>query len=376
MDTMRPANKFGRTNWDPINLPESEFQGRIQTLQKELQKSGLDILFLFGAGEYGGNAAYITNNMTNLTAVPAVGDILIFHVGNSRELPAIKYTTWVKEVRFTSNMVKDAVAYLKEKNLFPSNVGLAGLKQNMAVAQYQAFVEALQPCRIVDFTMEMANLRMTKSVREIDQMLRSSRIIKKLFAYLGETLPKPMDEKQLEAVIQRFVRNEGAEDCRILFGRTRNGEWSLRPYEPGPLFSGENISIYLAVQWERYWSESIRTFQIGPAGLVAPPPSNAQALYRNLLQGLKPGKTIGQFYQETLDQSKKSQTRYILEHGLGNGIGLDIQELPNVKADDATILKEGMCLGSHVAIKDPAQGIVMLGDTVCVAKDSPVILTE
>ena len=44
MDTMRPANKFGRTNWDPINLPESEFQGRIQTLQKELQKSGLDIL--------------------------------------------------------------------------------------------------------------------------------------------------------------------------------------------------------------------------------------------------------------------------------------------------------------------------------------------
>ena len=373
---MRPANKFGRTNWDPINLPESEFQGRIKALQKELQKSGLDVLFLFGGGEYGGNAAYITNNLTNLTAVPAAGDILIFHVGNSRELPAIKYTTWVKEVRFTSNVVSDAVAYLKEKNLFPGSVGLAGLKQNMAIAQYQSFVEALKPCRIVDYTLDMANLRMAKSVREIDQMKRASRISKKLFDYFGETLPKPMDEKQLEAVIQRFVRNEGAEDCRILFGRTRNGDWSVRPYEPGPLFSGESLSIYLAVQWERYWSECIRTLQIGPAGLVTPPPGSAQAMYHNLLQGLKPGKTIGQFYQETLAELKKSKVECLLDYGLGNGIGLDIQELPNIKADDATILKEGVCLGFHAAIKDPTQGIVMLGDTVCLAKDGPEILTE
>jgi Xaa-Pro aminopeptidase len=373
---MRPANKFGRTNWDPINLPESEFQSRIRTLQKELQKSGLDILFLFGANEYGGNAAYLTNNLTNLTAVPAVGDVFIFHVGNSRELPAIKYTTWVKEVRFTSNMVKDVVAYLNEKNLFPSTIGLAGFKQNMAIAQYQSLMEALKPCRIVDFTQEMANLRSVKSVREIDQMRRASRIIKRLFTYLGENLPKKMDEKELEAVIQRFVRNEGGEDCRVLFGRNRSGDWSLRPYEEAPLFSGESISIYVAVQWERYWSECVRTLQVGPAGLVSPPPGNAQAIYHNLLQGLKPGNTFGQFYQETLAQLKKGKAECLLGYGMGNGIGLDLQEFPRIAADEASPLKEGMCLGFHMAIKDPAQGTVMLGDTVCLSQEGLQRLTE
>ncbi len=372
---MRPANKRGRTNWDPINMPESEFQEHIQKLQSILRKSSLDVVFLYGGNEFGGNTAYITNNASGLTAVPASGDVLIFHVGGSRELPAIKYTTWVKEVRFTNNMVNDAVAYLTEKNLFPSPVGLAGLKQNMAIPQYQSFVEALKPCRIVDFTPEMANLRFVKSVRETDQMRRSSRIIKRAFDHLGETLPKKMDEKQLEAVIERFARNDGAEDVRLLFGKVRGGEWGLRPAEETPIFSGENISIYLAIQFERYWSESIRTFKIESNGLAQLPAGDAQALYHRLLQGLKPGKTISQFYKETVAEIKKSKIEYNLDYGLGQGIGLDLQEFPNISSEEATLLQEGMCLAFHIALKDKASGELMLGDTVCLSKDGPMPLT-
>ena len=123
METMRPALKSGRDVWDKINLPESEFQQRLQRIRDEMVKEGIDVLLLYGrAPDHCGDLCYVSNFTVKLArfdaiiAIPQKDEVLLFCGGGGREFPEVRMGTWIEQLR-GGNIPEECVKYLKEANL-------------------------------------------------------------------------------------------------------------------------------------------------------------------------------------------------------------------------------------------------------------------
>jgi len=364
-------------------MPEAEFQNRLGKIKKEMKKEGIDILLLYGNGlEHYGNPCYVSNCITKLPqwgvliAIPQNDETVLIYRGGSREIPAMKSTTWVEEVRPCRDISKECVEYLKEKTLIPSTIGFVGLRQLMPYYQWQFLHESVGQCKIVDSDHIIRNMRMVKAQRECDQIRRSSRVLTHAFDLISNTVYPNMNERILEAGVDRSVYLEGAEDFRMLMAKPLEEKWAFRPAEDAQLSPGDTVIVYLAVEFERYWSEGIRTFVAEPHRLVQPELENAEAWYERIMAEMKPGKTLSQFYRETIGQLQKNNIDYIPDYGLGQGIGLGLQEFPIINGEDATELKEGMCLTLRLALRDREVGAIMMGHTICLSKDGIEVLTK
>jgi Xaa-Pro aminopeptidase len=63
------------------------------------------------------------------------------------------------------------------------------------------------------------------------------------------------------------------------------------------------------------------------------------------------------------------------DYGLGNGIGLSLNESPVISEKGGKGLKEGMCLALRLAARDEIYGRVMFGNTLLVGKDGAEVVT-
>src|SRR3972149_2814539 len=172
METMQPALKNGRNVWDRVNMPQNEFERRVERIRTEMKRGGIDLILLCGKdyNEYA-DPCYISNFVTRLprgalVVVPLTGPVAVFFEGASRGLPSFLATTWVRELRAASDVARECVKYLKEKSLIPCTVGFGRLKQLMPYQQFQFLKESLGGCAVVDAARIVTNLRVVKSTKE------------------------------------------------------------------------------------------------------------------------------------------------------------------------------------------------------------------
>jgi Xaa-Pro aminopeptidase len=281
----------------------------------------------------------------------------------------------VEDVRSCEDVSRQSVAFLREKNLIPSTIGFVGLEQFMPYHQYQFLLKSIEPSKIIHADDMIRKMRMIKSQREVDQICRSSRIVSRIFDKIAQTPLPDENEKNLEAVMGREAYLEGAEDVRMLIGKPQEENWALRPFEDAPLSNDTVVIIYLAVEFERYWSEGIRTFLFKKDSFAEPNLELAKSLYNRILEDMTIKKKVSPFYRETIDKIKERNVDVIHEYGLGQGIGLSLQEFPLLSKKDTTPLREGMCFALRLAIKNKEMGAIMIGDTIYLSKYGPEVLT-
>ncbi len=380
METMRATLRRGRNAWDKINMPESEFQERVEKIRSEMKKEDIDVLLVYGDAwrEYG-NPSYISNFYPGMggtiALIPRQGEVALLFWGSARGIEYTQNITWIKELRPGADITSSCVKYLEQLGLFPSTIGLAGLKQLMPYLQLQSFYKSLSGCKIVDADHIVSDMRMVKSPRERDQIQRASRVLTGAFDIIASAPLESLNEIILEATLDRYARLEGAEDVRILIAKPREEKWAFRPVEDSQMLPGETIIIYLAVELERYWSEIIRTFVVEPSCLAPAKRENYNEFYQKIMGMLKPGKPVSRFYREAVSELEKSGTGYVPDYGLGQGIGQSTNELPVITEEDASELKEGMCLTLRLLMRDKEMGAFMIGNTIHLSKDGPELLT-
>src|ERR1051326_6527102 len=114
------------------------------------------------------------------------------------------------------------------------------------------------------------------------------------------------------------MRYAGAEDLRLLIGI---GQGSLRPANDAPIPSGQPVSLLAAAEVQRYWSEAARTFN-GDSAL-------ARQAVDAMVATARPGATAGAV-ADAARAVLSSATGWTVTsadtYGLGNGIGLDLEE--------------------------------------------------
>jgi Xaa-Pro aminopeptidase len=381
METMQPALKNGRNVWNSINMPKEEFEARIKQVRAGMAARGLDLLLVYTTGltEYG-DTAYLTNFIIRLprgtlVAVPKNGEVVTFFEGASRGLPSLKLTLAVGELQAVGDMAKESTKYLKEKKLIPGTVGLSGLKRRMPYQQYRTLMAELDGCALKDADDLLAGLRLIKSVRESDQIRRAARIVGQLIVFLKETTFEKANERAIEAAVYREARFEGAEEFRMLIARPHQAGSSFRPADSVPVAEGEKVVFYLAVEFERYWAEALRTFTFRGASFVEEESEGPRASLRQLCTAMKPGVTISSFCREAAALMGQKGIEVLDPCGLGHGMGLGLREAPLLTEQSPGELKEGMVLCLRAASADSNNVNSMVGNTVLVTSAGGVVLT-
>src|SRR5262249_31115828 len=159
--------------------------------------------------------------------------------------------------------------------------------------------------------------RAIKSDREIAQVRHAANIVQHGLESIAQMVPS-VGESRVAAEVMREVRVRGAEDIRLMIARLREAASTFRPIEDVSFNEGDIVSVLLSTSWERYWSESIRTFRVvaerfepmWPAGL---------GRFHALTSRLKPGVTTGEWSRATFAAMTAVERGAIAPYGLGDG---------------------------------------------------------
>ena len=377
---MQGALKNGRNVWDRINMPQAEFDDHVAGIREAMKKEKLDLLLIYGyAFDSYGNPAYVTNFITrlprgSLVALPIEGRPALFFDGSSRGIPSFRKTVSDADVVAVSDMVKDSFKYLTDKDLLQGQIGLVGLKQLMPYGQFKTLKQALAGRTVVESEPVIANLRLVKTAREQDEIRRAGRILHEIFEGIGAFKFPSLNEHVVQAFLYREARYSGAEDVRALVGKKGERGWHLRPAEKRIIGEGETISLYLALEFERYWAEAARTFRVENGALAAADETLGK-IYRESAEALKAGKTGAEVYRSIMQVLKAERLEALSDYGLGYGIGLALEEPPRIAEGDDTRLVEGMTVTLHLIVRDKDAGALMKGETLLVTGKVPVVLT-
>jgi Xaa-Pro dipeptidase len=377
METMQPALKNGRNVYDMINMPKEEFNGRIERVRAAMAERGIDLLLVYTTGltDYG-DVAYLTNFVIRLprgqlVAVPKNGEVVTFFEGSSRGLTSLRLTLSLGDLVAVGDLPEECLKYLKEKGWIPGSIGLAGLRSRMPYQQFRAIAAGLEGCTVKDAGDILVDFRSIKSPREVDQIRRAARIAGRLTLSLKEGGFDRPNERAVEASLYRAARSEGAEDFRMLLATPGQTGLTFRPTDNRPLEEDGKVVIYLAVEFERYWAASARTFIFKAGSFVDEKGGESLAASLELCKTLKSGASISDLSVLLGGRGVDALRPY----GLGSGIGLGLNEAPFLEKETPSELREGMVLSLRVAIPRNDETYSVMGNTFLVDRDGGLILT-
>src|SRR5262249_6300971 len=146
MITMHNVVKRGRTVWDRALLPEDEYGSRVRALREALDA---DVFVGVGHTASSGALTYLTGN------VPPLGWMAVVvgreaapcraTGGGSRDLPFLSTQTWISDIRPSASLFSGPAESVAAavRDLGGGTVALAGARENLAPAAYEALVAAV-----------------------------------------------------------------------------------------------------------------------------------------------------------------------------------------------------------------------------------------
>jgi Xaa-Pro aminopeptidase len=363
--------KRGCSTWDSQRAPQAEFQARLEAVRREMARQNLDALVIYGDNYSFADLCYLTNYFPKvrggIAIVPRDGAIsLLLNIG-SRDVPFARTLTWVNDVRASNQVGGDGAKLLKEKGFEKAKIGLADSGQGFPLPQLEEMKTALPQVSWQDCHSMIQPQRLLKTAQELSAMREAGRVLREICDGTRAFINPKRKEYEIVADIDRFARDRGAEDIRILAGEKR-----LNP----PSFKqaaniGNHWAVYLAVQHERYWAEAGRTFILANDAKLKDAYARAQEIVVAMANQLKPGgavAAIDEIARRELGEFYGTASVY----GLANGIGLNQWEAPFLNEDDArqvgapsvgaTTLNENMTLALRVTFESEGK-LVLFGDS-------------
>ena len=363
--------KRGCSTWDPNEVPQAEFQSRLDALHGEMARQNLDALVIYGDNYSFADLCYLTNYFPKvrggIAVVPREGALsLLLNIG-SRDVPFAKTLTWIEDVRASNNVGADGAKLVKEKQLENATIGLMDSGNGFPLPQLEEMKAALPNVTWQDCDLMIVPQRLIKTARELDAMRAAGRLLNEICSEAGQFIKPGRKEYEIVADIDRLARDKGAEDLRILAGDKRLNPPSFK--QSGNL--GNHWAVYLAVQHERYWAEAGRTFILSNDAKLQDGYAKAQKIVAQMAGELKPGGAVAAI-EETAHRSLGEFHATASMYGFANGIGLNQWEAPFLNEDDArqvgatsvgaTILNEHMTLALRVTFETEGK-MILFGDS-------------
>ena len=318
-------------------------------------------------------------NIKYLTGIDAEGILLI----TRKENVYITDGRYIEAVQSTLTIYDDIVLY-DMKNLsnqdyenffvFCENVGF---EENYIT--YAGFKECMHKYKINNF-IETENIiekqRQIKDDEEIENIKHACQITDECFFHLIKFIKKGMTEKEVACEIERFFFFFF---CELAFDSiVASGKNSSKPHAvptEKKIESGDIITIDFGCKYNGYCSDMTRSLFVDYVR------EDIKKIYdlvlKNQQQVLKDYKDGANTKSITkiVDNSFRIYD-YMLIHGLGHGVGMEIHELPQINLKKEFTLKENMVVTDEPGIYIPGQFGVRIEDTVVITKNGCISLTK
>lgn len=222
------------------------------------------------------------------------------------------------------------------------------------------------------------NLRRIKDSDEIAALERSFALNHQLMRWVEGELHPGRSEVDLAWAIERFFRENGAQELAFASIVAVGPNAALPHAIPGASRIAENCPVLIDVgcRMDDYCSDQTRTFWVGDR--PAPEFSRTLALVREAqeaaLHALRPGLPLAEAYRLARDVFEKAGVAAAFTHGLGHGVGLETHEAPSLSPRAQGILEAGMTVTVEPGLYYPQWGGVRWEYTVLIEENGARIL--
>ncbi len=263
-------------------------------------------------------------------------------------------------------------AYLKKKRINAPRIGMVYADTILTVVK--SLRKAIRGFKLIDISEHILKLREIKSEKEVKLIKKSCQITSEILNECLSKFNRLVTEKDVETFLHRKTVERG---CSLAFPPiVASGKASSMPhYTPRPTRLRRGFCLIdFGVVYRGYNSDITRTLYLGK------PSKNEKNTYNFLLsvqdhiiKNIKVGKKCADIYDEAVDLLGKYAKNFT--HGLGHGIGLDIHELPNLKADEKDVIRKRAAFTVEPGIYFSNRYGIRIEDSI-LASDKINILTK
>jgi len=296
---------------------------------------------------------------------------------NSQKL----FSPWI---RYVKSGLQHIPRIIKEFNREKGTIGVVRL-QSQPLSFLDFLKRELPSGKFVDATDGYERLRMIKDSEEISRLMKGAEIADLTLIKLRSLVKPGVDEYDVLAEAGKFARLNGTDVGSLMIGANPVFYFASSPY-PGILRSpikgktltkGETNMVELCSSHRSYWTRIGRTINLGGSSDDERKTLDAVSQARNVaLEAMAPGvqlSTIAKSIYETLNREKLSEH---IRHGLGGGIGLEIQEIPPISIEERTKLKENMVLNLRIGVYKPNHGGAFVADNLLITNKGARLLSK
>ena len=235
---------------------------------------------------------------------------------------------------------------------------------------------ALDDVEMCDVTKQMQQIRMIKSVAEIDKLRHVCATVSDVFDSVTDWVAAGMPLSELFRQFKIKALQAGVDDVSYLVGSAGQGGYRdiIAPPTDRPLQHGDIFMLDTGCVWDGYFSDFDRNFAVGDASdaahqahhqlydateaalAIVRPGIRAKDLYAAMDAVLRPGVALG-------DEASGGDDvgRY------GHGLGIQLTEPPSHTHWDETVIEAGMVLTLEPSI--------VYGDGYLMAAEENILVT-
>lgn len=354
--------------------PDQEISRRISAIQKQLQSSGMDALFIVQRMDL----FYFTGTAQNgYLYIPAQDEPLLMikkYFPRAAEETSIKNIVKINSVKEVPGRIIDYYGSLPEVMGFEFDV--------IPVREFHFLQNLFKIKEYRDGSGLIHSVRMVKSNWEIERMEETAELSYKTFKFIEQELRPGLTEIEFAGMYETYQRTIGHQArLRVRDYQTEGYNWHILSGESGGMVglldspaSGQGMSasfpvggghkkirenepvmIDLGFVFNGYHIDETRMFAIGSMPDKAMKASEAAIEIQNaIIQKAAPGIAIGEVFEHSVRKAAslgyEEQFLGPREHKVvfvGHGIGLELVETPVLARNRKDVLMPGMVFSTE-----------------------------
>jgi Xaa-Pro aminopeptidase len=250
--------KRGLIQWNKNEVPEKEFESRIQKTKSLMRAREVDVVAIYGDACQSNNLSYLTNFFpyadTGLFVLPLSESPRLFTTHAYRNIPWFNTITWVKDIVCTDDIGKECVKYLSAFDLESRRIGLINTR-SFPYPTYCRLQDSLG-CSFSDLTEDFEKIRMVKTKVEMAFIKRAMRITALSFERVKEIFRRGITGFDLASEVELIARKNGAEDVLCLI-QPDSSPFGLSLPTSDPFET--MCSVEISVEYQGHWAKLGRT---------------------------------------------------------------------------------------------------------------------
>jgi Xaa-Pro aminopeptidase len=361
MRTMQPSVTIGSYTWAQDRLPSDEFGLRADALRAAMERHGWPAILVYGDVREHAALAYLSNFIPRvrwgMALLPRAGEPRLLCAMSTRDLPAMRTLTWIGDVRSGMGPEWEKAFdpwFERFKNGQAIELGTLGFDIMAPLLHHnvrRSLGERFSLQRADDI---LGIPPQRKRPRELTMMRAACELVQTAGKTFVDTWRKSGEPETAALEAERLARSLAAQDVRTLIsldgGRTLVPFQGLFEKKPGPLVG------YLAVKVMGYWADLFVTADEHRTEALR----RSEAALDALIAAVRPGARAADVFAAASGALAPLPLHPVLGGSVGHGIGLSLDEHPELRAGTDTELVEGGLYTLQVGIADPAAGNALL----------------